>query len=98
MYGKKIKNLAYKTSKHKLAFNSRFFSLIVFLETRLNIVILRLGFCSKLLHANEYIASNNISINNKCKNSNYILKIGDFLRVSVLAYSFSIKKRFTSLL
>ena len=97
-YGKKIKNLAFNTGKYKLSFNSRFFNLIVFLETRLNIILLRLTFCPKLLQANKYITSNNVFVNNKLKNSNYILQNGDILNVNNIAYNFLIKKRFKRLL
>jgi ribosomal protein S4 len=65
MYGNKIKNLAYNTNKYKLTFNSRFFDLITFLETRLNIILLRLGFFSKLLHANKNIADQIVYVNNQ---------------------------------
>jgi ribosomal protein S4 len=58
---KKIKNLAYNTNK---LLNSRFFHLIIFLETRLNIIILRLGFCQSL-HVNEY--NYKCFVNNKSK-------------------------------
>jgi ribosomal protein S4 len=98
MYGKKIKNLAYNTKKYKLTFNSRFFNLIIFLETRLNIVILRLGLCSKLLHANKHITNYKVHVNNRRKNENYIMKIGDILHFSILLTNFSIKKRFKNLL
>lgn len=98
MYGNKIKNLAYNTNKYKLTFNSRFFNLIIFLETRLNIILLRLGFFSKLLHANKNIADQIVYVNNRWKNENYILKIGDILIVHLFPYNFSIKKRFKNLL
>jgi ribosomal protein S4 len=94
MYGNKIKNLAYNTNKYKLTFNSRFFNLIIFLETRLNITLLRLGFCSKLLHANKNIADQIVYVNNRWKNENYVLKIGDILITYLFLYNFSIKKRF----
>jgi ribosomal protein S4 len=97
IYGKKIKNLAYNTNKYKLAFNSRFFNLLVFLETRLNIVLLRLAFFLKLLQANKSIIAKNVFVNKKSKNSNYILKSGDILNVSVIFYNTLSKKRFKNL-
>ena len=98
MYGNKIKNLAYNTNKYRLTFNSRFFNLIIFLETRLNIILLRLGFCSKLLHANKNIAERIVYVNNRWKNENYIFGIGDVLSTHFFSHNFSIKKRFKNLL
>lgn len=97
MYGKKIKNLAYNTNKYKLAFNSRFFNLLVFLETRLNIVLLRLAFFFKLLQANKAIIEKKVFVNKKSKNSNYILKNGDILNISVLIFTNLSRKRFRNL-
>jgi ribosomal protein S4 len=72
--------------------------LIIFLETRLNVILLRLAFCSKLLQANKHIVNNNVFVNDKLKNSNYILRNGDILNLNETQHNFLMKKRFKNLL
>lgn len=80
IYGKKIKNLAYSNNQSKVIFNVRFFNLLIFLESRLNILLLRIGFGFKLLEVNNLIKSNNIVINNQHKQCNYLVKVGDIIK------------------
>lgn len=95
IYGKKIKNLAYSNNQSKVIFNTRFFNLLIYLENRLNILLLRIGFSFKLLEANKFIYSKNVFINNQLKNCNYLVKVGDIITCSLLS-SFH-RKRFKCL-
>jgi len=79
MYGKKIKNLIYANKKTSKIFNTSFFNCLRFLENRLNTVLLRLNFFSKLLLINNNIKKKLILVNNKTKNYYYIMQIGDII-------------------
>lgn len=83
LYGKKIKKLIYSKNQWKVAYNNDFFNCLVFLELRLNVLLLRIKFVSKLLISNFIIKNNFILVNNNYNNKkNYIVKIGDVLSLS----------------
>lgn len=79
LYNKKIKNLIYSKTNSKLILNNSFFKFLTILERRLNIVLLRLRFFSKILEINDYVYKKKIFINNKIRNSNYLIKKGDII-------------------
>lgn len=83
LYGKKIKKLVYSKTQWKIAYNNNFYNYLVFLELRLNILLIRIKFVSKLLIANFIIKNNFILINNNIKKKNYIVKIGDIISLSL---------------
>lgn len=78
LYGSKIKNLTY--IKNQIVFNSKFFYYLISIETRLNIIILRIRLFIKLLIVNYYIYKRRIVVNNTIKSYNYIIKIGDTIQ------------------
>lgn len=81
LYGRKIKKLVYAKTHWKIAYNNTFCNCLVFLELRLNILMLRIKFVSKLLIANYLIKNKFILINNKSTKKNYIVKIGDTINL-----------------
>jgi len=93
LYGKKMKYFFFKKIKSNFAFGKSFFSIVSFLELRLNVLLLRIRFASKLMIANSLIEKGFISINGRLKKKNYLVCIGDIIkkkRVLLL----SKKKRF----
>jgi ribosomal protein S4 len=80
LYGKKIKSVLYK-SHWKTAHNSKFYNCLILIELRLNIVLLRIKFTSKILVASFLIRKGYVVVNEKQKQKNYILKVGDTLRL-----------------
>jgi ribosomal protein S4 len=79
MYGKRIKNLAYKTSKSKVIFNSKFGSVLCKLELRLNVLMVRMGFVNKLQLVNRFISGGKVSVNFIIKDKKYSVRIGDLI-------------------
>lgn len=78
-YGKPIKNLIYTKNQTKVIFGTKFFNVISFLELRLNILLLRIHFASKLSEANSLIKTGLVQVNgNKC-HSNCVISVGDFI-------------------
>lgn len=77
MYGKQIKHLVFKKTKKKIAFGKQFFSIVTFLELRLNILIVRMRFSSKLLTANLYIRNKLIYVNGFLRQKNYVVRVSD---------------------
>jgi len=63
LYGKQIKHLVFHKTKKKTAFGKRFFSIIAVLELRLNILLIRMRFASKLLEANVLVTKKLIDVN-----------------------------------
>jgi ribosomal protein S4 len=80
LYGKKIKSVLYK-AHWKTAHNSKFYECLILIELRLNIVLLRIKFTSKILVASFLIRKGCVVVNEKQKQKNYILKVGDTLRL-----------------
>jgi ribosomal protein S4 len=80
LYGKKIKSVLYK-AHWKTAHNSNFYKCLVLLELRLNIILLRIKFTSKILVASLLIRKGCVVVNEKQKQKNYIVKVGDTLRL-----------------
>lgn len=93
LYGKKIKKLIYSKNQWKVAYNNDFFNCLVFLELRLNILLLRMKFVSKLLISNFLIKNNFVLVNNNIKKKNYIVKIGDILSLSLSSSNIFFKRR-----
>ena len=79
VYGKQIKNILYSKKKIKTIFNTNFFFFLRFLESRLNIIILRARFFSKLLLINNFISNNKIHVNKKNKKKTYLIKPKDWI-------------------
>ena len=80
MYGKKIKYLVFNKVSKKIAFGRPFFLTMAFFELRLNILIVRIGFASKLLIANELISHGIILVNAKKKSIHYLTRINDIVQ------------------
>ena len=93
-YGKGIKHLAFIKNQSKRAFNTNFFSILIRLENRINIILVRLSIFSKLLQANTYIANNKITVNNKLKSYNFLITVGDIIVCRNIFKSFFNKKWF----
>jgi ribosomal protein S4 len=73
-----LKNLLKKINKKKKIDVLKNFTLSI--ESRLDIVILRLGFAKTIFHSKQLINHNKILVNNKKVNkSNYLLKKGDII-------------------
>ena len=79
MYGKNIKNEAYVNHKSRVIFNSKFGSILCKLELRLNVLVLRMFFVSKLQHANSLIAQKQIKVNGIVKQKKYLVSTGDLI-------------------
>lgn len=84
LYGNKIKNLVFKNIQSKIIFNSKFYEILNYFECRLNIILFRMGFISKILKINDCIKKNLIFVNGKLKTQNYLVKIGDMLQAFIL--------------
>jgi len=80
MYGKNIKNFAYNNHKSRMLFNSRFGSILCKLELRLNILLIRTFFVSKILQANLMISKKKIVVNSVFKHKKYIVLTGDLIQ------------------
>jgi ribosomal protein S4 len=80
MYGKKIKSLVFNNVSKKIVFDGPFFLTLAFFELRLNILIVRMGFATKLFIANELIRKGDILINNKKKSIHYLTRIKDVVQ------------------
>ena len=66
----------FKTKKNKLH------SFILFLETRLDIILFRLHFANSIFHAKQLINHGKIKVNNKyIRENNYQLKEGDLVEI-----------------
>ena len=65
-------------------FGSRFFNSLAFLELRLNILVLRIRFASKLIESNRLIDGGLILVNGSKKTKNYIVRLMDIIKRSFL--------------
>lgn len=65
--------------KKKIAFGKPFFSILSFLELRLNILLIRMRFASKLLEANNLVSSQSIYVNGSLKQKNYLVRVNDIV-------------------
>lgn len=65
--------------KKKIAFGKPFFSILSFLELRLNILLIRMRFASKLLEANRLVSSRLIYINGSLQQKNYLVRVNDIV-------------------
>jgi len=83
IYGKKIKNRAYRTSKSKVIFNSKFANILCKLELRLNILLLRTHFVNKILQADNLISRKKVVVNGVSKHKQYLVSEGDLVEVLV---------------
>jgi len=90
IYGKNIKNRAYRTSKSKVIFNSKFANILCKLELRLNVLLLRTYFVNKILYADSLINNKKIIVNGLSRHKEYLLSEGDF--VEYLTYFRYLKK------
>jgi ribosomal protein S4 len=97
MYGKKIKNLAYTNHKSKVTFNSKFGVILLKLELRLNVLMLRMGFVNKLQQADFIISVGECMVNNLIKHKRYSLLIGDLTAFMTSALKVHNLKRFKKL-
>lgn len=79
LYGKQIKYLVFQKMKKKIAFGKPFFSILSFLELRLNILLIRMRFASKLLEANNLVSSQSIYVNGSLKQKNYLVRVNDIV-------------------
>lgn len=79
IYGKKIKNLVYTNHKSKKIFNSKFGSILCKLELRLNILLIRIGFVTKLQQADFLISNYQITVNFFVKHKRYLLSKNDLI-------------------
>ena len=79
VYGKRIKNRAYKKNKSKIIFNKRFIFILRALELRLNVLLVRLHFVTKLLQANITILKNKVTINGTVRHKWYVVAVGDLI-------------------
>lgn len=85
LYGKQIKYLVFKKTKTKLAFGKPFLTTLSFLELRLNILLIRMRFASKLLEANTLIAGKLVSVNGSFKQKTYLVRVNDIVKKTSLA-------------
>ena len=79
VYGKRIKNKVYHNNKSKVIFNKRFMFILRNLELRLNVLLVRLHFVTKLLQANIVILKNKVRVNGEAKHKCYLVSIGDLI-------------------
>lgn len=56
-----------------------------FLELRLNILLIRMRFASKLLEANTLIAGKLVSVNGSFKQKTYLVRVNDIVKKTSLA-------------
>jgi ribosomal protein S4 len=80
LYGKQIKHLVFQKTKKKTAFGKPFFNIVTFLELRLNILLIRMRFVSKLLEANSLLAKKLIDVNGVFKRKNYLVRVNDIIK------------------
>jgi ribosomal protein S4 len=80
LYGKQIKHLVFQKTKKKTAFGKSFFSIIAFLELRLDILLIRMRFVSKLLEANVFLTKKLIYVNGFFKQKNYLVRVNDIIK------------------
>lgn len=80
LYGKQIKFLVFQKTKKKIAFGKPFFSVIAFLELRLNVLLIRIRFASKLLEANALVANGSIDVNGSFKQKSYLARVNDIIK------------------
>jgi hypothetical protein len=79
MYGKKIKNMIYTKHRTKKIFNVKFDKLICNLELRLNILLVRINFMTKLSLRYQNTSNIVFLVNGKKKHQNYQVKIQDVI-------------------
>ena len=79
MYGKNIKKKTFNNYKSKSLFNSQFGLILCKLELRLNILLVRTYFATKLLQANFLIEIKKIKVNGLFKHKNYVVSVGDLI-------------------
>lgn len=79
LYGKKIRNIAYKGHSSKFIFNKRFSNILCKLELRLNVILFRVCFVTKIIEANKLIKNKKIFVNNVVKHREYLLIKGDIV-------------------
>jgi len=80
LYGKNIKYLVFKKTKTKLAFGKPFFNILSFLELRLNILLVRMRFASKLLEADSLITGKLVYVNGFLKQKHYLVRVNDIVK------------------
>lgn len=80
LYGKQIKHLVFQKTKKKTAFGKPFFSIVAFLELRLNILLIRMRFVSKLLESNLLLTKKLIDVNGIFKQKNYLVRVNDIIK------------------
>ena len=86
LYGKRIKFLVFKKTRKKIAFGKPFFSLIAFLELRLNILLIRIRFVSKVLEANTLLVNRSVVVNGFFKQKSYLAKVNDIIAFNKLVF------------
>jgi len=94
LYGKQIKFLVFKKTKKKIAFGKPFFSIMAFLELRLNILLIRMRFASKLLEANSLVSAGLVNINGVLKKKSYLVKVNDIIRRQVVNSLVNLPEKF----
>ena len=80
LYGKKIKQSVYSKNQTKLIFGSRFFNSLSFLELRLNVLVMRIRFASKVIESSKLIDLGLVRVNGSKRTKNYIVRVGDILK------------------
>lgn len=88
LYGSGFKRFIFVHSKNKVIFGKKFYLLLNLLETRLNILLVRLRFFTKLLLANLAIFDGNIFINGFVVKSNCLIFVSDLI---LYKFSFLLK-------
>jgi ribosomal protein S4 len=66
--------------KRRLILDKFFFNTIVFLELRLSTLVFRMFFLSNFFEINKEIHLGNITVNNKKKHRNFLVRIGSIVK------------------
>lgn len=76
LYGKSLSNLI----KRHLVLDKFFFNTIIFLELRLSILVRRMFFLFHFFDINKEIYLGNITVNNKKKHKNFLVRVGSIIK------------------
>jgi len=77
LYGKSLSLLL----KKKLILDRFFFNTLSFLELRLSSLVLRMFFFFNLLKAMDAIKRGNVTVNNKLKHKNFLVRVGGVIKL-----------------
>ena len=76
LYGKSLSKLM----KRRLTLDKFFFNTIVFLELRLSTLVFRMFFLFNFFEINKEIHLGNITVNNKKKHRNFLVRVGSIIK------------------